>query len=64
PRTVRTPADAAAACERIAATGALDDTRSRARQLVSEAKDELPVLPARQRAALELVADVVVERYA
>ncbi|MGO9495581.1 MAG: polyprenyl synthetase family protein [Solirubrobacteraceae bacterium] len=64
PRTVRTPADAAAACARITATGALDDARSRARQLVSEAKDELPVLPARQRAALELVADVVVERYA
>jgi hypothetical protein len=31
---------------------------------VSEAKDELPVLPSRQRAALELAADVVVERYA
>jgi len=64
PRTVRTAADAAAACDRIAATGALDDARSRARQLVSEAKDELPVLPSRQRAALELAADVVVERYA
>jgi geranylgeranyl pyrophosphate synthase len=51
-------------CERITATGALDDARSRARQLVAEAKDELPTLPTRQRAALELAADTVVERYA
>jgi geranylgeranyl pyrophosphate synthase len=63
-RGVRTAADAAAVCARITATGALDEARSRARQLVSEAKDELPVLPARQRAALELAADVVVERFA
>jgi hypothetical protein len=38
--------------------------KSRARGLVADAKLELPPLPARQRAALELVADVVVERYA
>jgi hypothetical protein len=31
---------------------------------VADAKDELPMLPARQRAALELAADIVVERYA
>jgi geranylgeranyl pyrophosphate synthase len=63
-RTVRTAADAAVVCEAITDTGALDDARSRARQLVADAKDELPMLPARQRAALELAADIVVERYA
>ncbi len=64
PRSVRTAADAAGVCERIAATGALDTARTRARELVADAREELPALPARQRAALELVADVVVERYA
>ncbi|HUA05853.1 MAG TPA: polyprenyl synthetase family protein [Solirubrobacteraceae bacterium] len=63
-RTVRTAADAAVVCERITDTGALDDARSRARRLVAEAKDGLPMLPVRQRAALELAADIVVERYA
>jgi len=63
-RTIRTAADAAPVCDRITATGALDDARSRARHLVAEAKDDLPALPARQRAALELIADVVVERFA
>jgi geranylgeranyl pyrophosphate synthase len=63
-RTVRTADDAAAACDRIAATGVLDVARSRARDLVAEAKLALPALPGRQRAALELAADVVVERYA
>ncbi len=63
-RTVRTAAAAAVVCEAIIDTGALDDARSRARQLVADAKDELPMLPARQRAALELAADIVVERYA
>ena len=64
PRSVRTAADAAAVCDRIAATGALATAQARAQELVAEAKQELPALPARQRAALELVADVVVERYA
>ena len=32
-------------------------------ELVAAAKDELPPLPERQRMALELVADGVVERY-
>jgi geranylgeranyl pyrophosphate synthase len=63
-RLIRTPADAAAVCDRIAATGATDATRMRALELVSAAKRELPPLPDRQRAALELVADGVVERYA
>jgi octaprenyl-diphosphate synthase len=60
---VQRPADAAALSDRIAATGALDDARSRAFELVASAKQALPSLPRRQRAALELVADGVVERY-
>ena len=60
---VQTPADAAALCDRITATGALNDARSRALELVASAKQALPSLPRRQRAALELVADGVVERY-
>jgi geranylgeranyl pyrophosphate synthase len=63
-RSVRTAADAAAVCDRIEATGALDVARSRARDLVAEAKLGLPSLPDRQREALELAADVMVERYA
>ena len=64
-RTIRTPADAAAACERIAATGALETgARPAPGSSCRGAKQELPALPPRQRAALELVADVVVERYA
>jgi len=63
-RSVRTAADAAAVCDRIAATGALDVARSRARDLVADAKLGLPELPDRQREALELAADVMVERYA
>jgi geranylgeranyl pyrophosphate synthase len=63
-RTVRTAVQADAVCERITATGALDDARFRARRLVSDAKDDLPALPPRQRAALELAADVMVERFA
>lgn len=50
-------------CELIAASGALQRARGRALDLVARAKDELPPLPDRQRAALELVADGVVERY-
>jgi octaprenyl-diphosphate synthase len=63
-QTVRTAEDAAAACERIAATGVLAIATSRARKLVAEAKLALPSLPARQREALELAADVLVDRYA
>jgi geranylgeranyl pyrophosphate synthase len=62
-RTIRTPVDAAAVCDRIAATGALEISRARAMELVEAAKGELPALPQRQRTALELVADGVVERY-
>ncbi len=63
-RSVRTAEDAAGVCDRIEATGALEDGRCRAAELVAEAKQTLPALPLRQRDALELAADVMVERYA
>lgn len=63
-RTVSSTSDAAAVCERIAATGALEDAKARALELVRAAKRDLPALPVRQRTALELVAEGVVERYA
>jgi geranylgeranyl pyrophosphate synthase len=60
-----TPEQAEALCDRIAATGALDQARSRALELVVAAKASLPAdLPAPQRRALDLVADSVVARYA
>jgi geranylgeranyl pyrophosphate synthase len=60
------PDDAAAICERIAATGALDEAREQALTHVSDAKASLAglELPDPRRRALELVADGVVERYA
>jgi geranylgeranyl pyrophosphate synthase len=63
-REISSPADAAAVCERIVATGALGVAKERALGLVADAKSKLPSLPERQRVALELVADGVVERYA
>ena len=64
-RGVRTPAEAEALCDRIAATGALEEARSRALAIVAEAKLGLPDdLPEGQRRALDLVADGVVARYA
>jgi geranylgeranyl pyrophosphate synthase len=63
---VTNPAEAEGLCERIADTGALTDAREEALTYVQQAKaalDEID-LPARQRRALELVADGVVERYA
>jgi geranylgeranyl pyrophosphate synthase len=62
-RQVRTAEEAAEVCDRILLTGALADARARALELVSVAKESLPALPGRQRAALELVADGVVDRY-
>jgi geranylgeranyl pyrophosphate synthase len=63
---VTSPAEADAACDRIAATGALADAREQALHFVAEAKAALEQLPLsdRQRTALGLVADGVVERYA
>ncbi|HWX95328.1 MAG TPA: polyprenyl synthetase family protein [Solirubrobacteraceae bacterium] len=55
---------AEALCERIAATGALDEARERALGVVAEAKAALPsILPGERSVLLDLVADSVVERY-
>lgn len=62
-REVRTPADAEQVCAAIAATGALQTARDEALEMVAAAKEALPQLPAQQRAALELAADGVVDRY-
>jgi geranylgeranyl pyrophosphate synthase len=59
------PEQAEQLCERIAATGALDEAREQALALVAKAKTELPRdLPdGRGAGLLDLVADAVVERY-
>jgi geranylgeranyl pyrophosphate synthase len=53
-------------CDRIAATGALEDARAKAMSFVEQAKELLGELSLgeRQRRTLELVADGVVDRYA
>jgi geranylgeranyl pyrophosphate synthase len=64
--SLRGPEQAERLCERIAATGALDEARERALALVAKAKSALPhSLPDGHRGAalLDLVADAVVERY-
>ena len=63
-RAVRTAEAAAQVCDAIMATGALDEVRARALEIVADAKRELPGGPDEQRTALRLVADSVVERYA
>ncbi|MCW2969234.1 MAG: Trans-hexaprenyltranstransferase [Solirubrobacterales bacterium] len=61
---LRGPRQAEELCERIAATGALDEARERALAVVAKAKAALPtVLPDGRAALLDLVADSVVERY-
>ncbi len=62
-RAIRTPEQAEAVCDMIAATGALDEARAQALGMVESAKADLPALPDAQRGALELVADGVVDRY-
>jgi geranylgeranyl pyrophosphate synthase len=58
------PEQAEELCDRIAATGALDEARERALAVVAEAKAALPaILPDGRAALLDLVADSVVERY-
>ncbi len=58
------PEQAGELCERIAATGALQEARERALALVAEAKAMLPeILPNGRAVLLDLVADAVVERY-
>jgi geranylgeranyl pyrophosphate synthase len=56
---------AEALCDRIAATGALDEVRSRALKMVARAKKQLesPAFDPEQRQLLSLVADGVVQRY-
>jgi geranylgeranyl pyrophosphate synthase len=56
---------AAIACDRIAATGALEQVRARAIELIEEAKSALTEagLDEQQRELLELIADGVVLRY-
>ncbi|MCW2993979.1 MAG: polyprenyl synthetase family protein, partial [Conexibacter sp.] len=64
PRAIRRPADAEAICDRIAATGALDEARAVALEHVAAAKAVVPAgLAERERHALLLVADGVVARY-
>jgi geranylgeranyl pyrophosphate synthase len=63
-RAVRTPQQAEAVCDAIAATGVLHVARTKALEMVAAAKVGLPELPDGQRAALELVADSVADRYA
>ena len=65
PRAITDPGEAERVCDRIEATGALDEARRRALAIVEDAKAHLDgALPGRQRAALELVANGVVARYA
>jgi len=59
-----TPDQAEGVCDAIAATGALEAARELALAMVADAKADLPRLPEpSQQAALELVADSVVDRY-
>jgi geranylgeranyl pyrophosphate synthase len=60
------PPGAVEVCERIAATGALEDVRADARRRVEDAKEALagaPALADEQRELMALIADGVVERY-
>jgi len=65
-RDVTDAATAEAICDRIAATGALEDARASALTHVKQAKAGIAELglPAKQKQLLDLVADGVVERYA
>ncbi|HYF25082.1 MAG TPA: polyprenyl synthetase family protein [Baekduia sp.] len=64
PRSIRTPQQAEEVCDRIAATGALDDARGQALEHVAQAKALLPDgLDDRRELALLQVADSVVARY-
>jgi geranylgeranyl pyrophosphate synthase len=59
------PASAERLCDRIAATGALREVRSRALEMVAEGKRRLGAagFDAEERKLLDLVADGVVQRY-
>ena len=57
------PAAAESLCERIEATGALRQVRSRALEMVAEGKRRLAGFGAERRRLFDLVADGVVQRY-
>ena len=63
-RTLGGPTGAAELCDRIAATGALVESRAHALRIIEEAKAHLPsgLSPATRR-LFERVADTVVDRY-
>jgi geranylgeranyl pyrophosphate synthase len=64
-RAISGAADADRICTAIEATGAVERARRQALDLVATAKRELPAqCPPRQREALELIADGLVERFA
>jgi geranylgeranyl pyrophosphate synthase len=64
PRAIDSPQAAEAICDRIVATGALDEARAIALEHVAAAKAVVPSwLAERERDALLLVADSVVARY-
>jgi len=58
-------AEAERICDRVAATGALEEVRSRALEMVAAAKHGLSAaaFDAEQRSLLEMVADGLVDRY-
>ncbi len=63
-RALRGPRQAAVVCDRIAATGALEEARDWALKIVRRAKTELPAaLPDHLIGLLDAVADAVVDRY-
>jgi geranylgeranyl pyrophosphate synthase len=63
-REIRDPPRAEAVCDAIESTGALDDARRLALEMVAGARRALPPLPPAQLQALQLIADGVVDRYA
>jgi geranylgeranyl pyrophosphate synthase len=63
-RAIAAAEEAESVCDAIEATGALEDARRLALELVGEAREALPTLPSAQLHALKLIADGVVDRYA
>ncbi|MGD0197615.1 MAG: polyprenyl synthetase family protein [Solirubrobacteraceae bacterium] len=62
-RSVTDPDEAGRVCELIESTGAAQDARQHALELVATVKRDLPECSPEKRRALELVADSLVERY-
>jgi geranylgeranyl pyrophosphate synthase len=63
-RTIDGPDAADRICELIEATGAAEQARQRALELVASSKRDLPEVSPSQRRALELLADGLVDRFA